>query len=123
LGNGKVSEHTGNYSDYIESIKENEEKTEKIKIKKQVADRNSNREKTLKFTFKEQREYDQIDNLIEDTENALAKIDDKINNCSSEYTKLQELLAEKKSIEEKLEYLMQRWVYLNELAEKINNKS
>lgn len=122
-GNGKILEHTGNYSDYIEFIKENEEQPEKIKVKKQVKERNANREKTLKFTFKEQREYDQIDNLIEDTEKALAKIDDKINNCSSDYTKLQELLAEKKSIEGKLEYLMQRWVYLNELAEKINNKS
>lgn len=124
-GDGKILEHTGNYSDYMQFINENknEDHNEKIKDKKQMPERNIHRQKTLKFTFKEQREYEQIDDVISDTEKALSEVNGKIDASSSDYTKLQKLLLEKKKTEEKLDYLMQRWVYLNELAEKINNKN
>lgn len=124
-GNGKITEHTGNYTDYIEFHKAIEEIVEIPKEKKDIEKKiKSVKEKPLKFTFKEQKEYEEIDNNISETEALIEKTNKEINGAGSNYVYLQELLTKKATEEEKLDGLMQRWVYLNELAEKINdNKS
>ncbi|AGK96743.1 ABC-F family ATP-binding cassette domain-containing protein [Clostridium pasteurianum] len=126
-GEGKIIEHTGNYTDYLEfhnDIVEEENDLQKIKNKgnqeKQV--RNNKREKTLKFTFKEQKEYEEIESNINETENSLEEINNEISNSSSDYVTLQELMDKKEKTEEHLNYLLERWMYLSELAEKINNQ-
>lgn len=121
-GNGKITEHTGNYTDYMEFHKAKEEKNEVPKIKKAAEEKTRNiKEKPLKFTFKEQKEYEEIDDTIGETEGNIEKLQAEINSAGSNYVYLQELLSKKAIEDEKLEKLMQRWVYLNELAEKINS--
>lgn len=124
-GNGKILEHTGNYTDYIDfhnRINGEKDNKEKKKIKQEKEKKDKKREKTLKFTFKEQKEYEEIDDNIANTESALEEINKEINKSSSDYVVLQELMNKKEETENYLNHLLERWVYLNDLAEKINSK-
>lgn len=76
----------------------------------------------LRFTYKEQKEFEQIDDLIAGLENEISKTDKLINEASSDFTKLQELLSVKEQLEKQLEEAMERWVYLNELNDRINKQ-
>jgi len=73
----------------------------------------------LKFTYKEQKEYEQIDEIIASIEENIRELETKINEAASDYELLQKLLLEKEEQEKLLEEKMERWVYLNELAERI----
>lgn len=73
----------------------------------------------LKFTYKEQREWDTIEADIAELEASIADLDIQIDAAASSYDKLGSLMAEKEKQERALEEKMERWMYLNELAEKI----
>jgi ATP-binding cassette subfamily F protein uup len=125
---GNINCYVGNYSEYIEKHQlekqENENKysNKNTKIEK-IKDRDEKiKNKTLKFTYKEQKEYGEIDKVIADVENHISNLDKEINSASSDYTLLQKLLNEKEEANKNLEYLYERWTYLNELAEKIEAK-
>ncbi|QAA35110.1 ABC-F family ATP-binding cassette domain-containing protein [Clostridium manihotivorum] len=128
-GDGKVVQYTGNYTDYKEDnrqkdINSAEEKTKKTVDKKAEAVDNNQakkKERPLKFSFKEQREYDEIDDVIAGIEEKISDLEAKINEASTNYSLLQELIAEKEETEKLLEEKMDRWVYLNDLADKINS--
>lgn len=76
----------------------------------------------LKFTFKEQREYEGIDEAIEQAEQHLADITAQMEAAFADSGRLQELVEQQRQGEAELERLMERWTYLNELAEKIAGK-
>ena len=73
----------------------------------------------LKFTYKEQKEWDTIEGEIAGLEEKIAELDGEIQKAASSYSRLQELMTEKEKQEKLLEEKMERWMYLNELAEKI----
>ena len=77
----------------------------------------------LKFSFKEQREYEGIDEQIELAEQHLVDISKEMEAAFADSGKLQELVDKQKQAEAELERLMERWTYLNELAEKIAGKA
>lgn len=121
-GDGKILEITGNYSDYKEYSElylSNEKKDENISKTKEIKNKESKKEKPLKFSYKEMKEYEEIDEKVEEKENELNEIEENISNAGSDFVLLQELLEKQSKIEEELEYLMERWTYLNELSEKI----
>ncbi len=122
-GEGIIKQFTGGYSDYFESLR-NQEKTIEENYNKKSADKKSDnapkKDRPLKFTFKEQKEFDEIDDLIADTEKELEEINQEIDISSSDFQRLQELLLKKQSLEDHLNQLIERWAYLNELAEKIS---
>lgn len=117
-GNGEVNRYLGGYTDYLEKcpapVEISRQKDEKPKAK--------NKSARLKFSYNEQREFDSIDSEIEQLENEISRIDEEIVNSSSDFEKLQRLMEEKQTAEEKLEQKMDRWVYLNDLAEQIKNQ-
>lgn len=119
-GNGIINRYNGNYSDYSEKIQElaKEEKPVKQSLKKE---RVYTGKKKLKFSFKEQREFETIDDDIACLENQISETEKEILASSSDYIKLQELSDKKDSLENQLSEKMERWLYLNELAEKIAN--
>ena len=90
--------------------------------KKAAEDWKKNRPTKLKFTFKEQREYETIDDDIAALEEKIEFLEAEMEKNASQYTKLAELSKEKEAAEQELEYKMDRWVYLNDLAEKIANQ-
>ncbi|MCC5912566.1 MAG: ABC-F family ATP-binding cassette domain-containing protein, partial [Clostridiaceae bacterium] len=127
-GEGKIVQYTGNYS-YFKESKNNKKYNESNSNKKNKVkssgdegtkelDANS-KGRSLKFSFNEQREYDEIDAIIAELEEQIEKKSLQIDHAASDYTVLQELLSEKQELEKQLEEKMERWMYLNDLAEKI----
>lgn len=80
------------------------------------------KDRPLKFTFKEQKEFEQIDGLIAGLESEIDDANRQMAAAASDFTRLQELISLKEHLEKQLEEAMERWVYLNELADKINRK-
>ena len=81
-----------------------------------------NKEKLLKFTYKEQKEFETIDEDIEKLEEKIAELDGQISKCATDFIKLNEFMQEKEKTEAKLSDKMERWVYLNDLAERIEEQ-
>lgn len=100
-------------------IKKNNEK-KKEGIEKWLASKN--KEKLLKFTYKEQKEFETIDEDIEKLEEKIAELDGQISKCATDFIKLNEFMQEKEKTEAKLSDKMERWVYLNDLAERIEEQ-
>ena len=73
----------------------------------------------MKFTYKEQREYETIDDDIAALEEKIEKLDDDMIKNATNSGKLAEIMREKETAEAQLEEKMDRWVYLNDLAEQI----
>ena len=125
-GNGTVERFEGNYSYYSEVIQQRQAEVNSTESKSTAGKENSNMEvkkdRPLKFTYKEQKEYEQIDSLIADLENKIDQTGTLINEAATNFTRLQELLSSKEQLEKQLEEAMERWVYLNELAESISKK-
>lgn len=124
-GNGKIDIYTGNYGDYLlskeEEVVNNKEKEMAVdKNKKEPSvDKNKNKGKVLKFSFKEQREFETIDEEIMTLEEKIEELDSLMAKHASEYGRLQELMEEKAKVEEELAFKYERWEYLNELAAQI----
>ena len=77
------------------------------------------REKKLKFSFKEQREFETIDDEIAALEDKIEELNSQVAANATNSARLNELLGEKEEMEQKLEEKMERWVYLNDLNEQI----
>ena len=78
-----------------------------------------NKEKKLKFSYKEQKEFETIDEDIEKLEEKITELEEQISKCATDFIKSNELMQEKEKTEAELSDKMERWVYLNDLAEKI----
>lgn len=125
--NGQVTEFTGSYSEFLEYNQNQLMELEKVEVKTSSDKKNyleeKKKDRPVKFTFKQQREFEQIDQVIADVEAKLASVKDKINDAVSDYSLLQELLAKQGELEKHLEELLERWTYLNELAEEIDKNN
>ena len=116
-GDGRIDRYTGNWSDWQRKRKE-EETSFKVEKPKAAAERP--RERKLKFSYKEQLEFETIDDELADLEAQVAACAEEQGRRGSDYVKLQELQAHQAELEAKLEEKTERWVYLNELKEKID---
>ncbi|MDD4047866.1 MAG: ABC-F family ATP-binding cassette domain-containing protein, partial [Clostridia bacterium] len=127
-GNGIIKKYIGGYSNYQEKFEhmgnKREEGKEEVKVKKtlkkNLVDIKEDTPRHCKFTFKEKQEYEQIEDTITSVEQELLEVREKIDAASSDFELLQELLDVKQKSENKLDKLIERWAYLNELAEDIN---
>jgi ATP-binding cassette subfamily F protein uup len=113
---GVIKKYLGCFSDYCE---ENPAEPELKAKPEPVVPARSTAARKLKFSFKEQREFETIDAEIAGLEAEIAGISDQMEAASSDYIKLQALTAEKEGLEQTLEDKIDRWAYLNNLAEMI----
>lgn len=121
--NGILHQYEGGFSDYYEKSGGMQAKQAKIAEKpKGKKEYNKDREKKLRFSYKEQKEYEVIDEEIAALEQKIAKLDSEIEMAATQYSRLTELTQEKSELEEQLEFKMNRWVELNELAELIEQQ-
>ncbi|MBC2458736.1 ABC-F family ATP-binding cassette domain-containing protein [Clostridium beijerinckii] len=126
-GNGYIKEYNGNYSDFliskeiekIKSVESSEKSSNEFAADKGKGVKEKTKDNKPKFTFKEQKEYETIDEDI-------AKLEEKINSLEKEmaknslnYGKLNELMHEKEDVQSELDNKYERWEYLNEIAEAI----
>ena len=130
-GQGHLRQYEGGYTDYLEAKQRRQADGEKDAVKavkgageseegkKSAKDWKQNRPVKLKFTYKEQKEYETIDDDIAALEEKIARLDEDMLANATNSGKLNDLMKEKTRIEAELEEKMDRWVYLNDLAEKI----
>lgn len=119
--NEKIRQYEGGYTDYYHSPNRPRPESEPAGKTSAAATRQTAkpREEKLKFSYKEQREYETIDEDIASLEERIASLDGEMERAASQYAKLNELMEDKKQLEQELEEKMDRWVYLNDLAERI----
>lgn len=119
--NGHLQQYEGGYTDYIEVKQRRELPKEEVKTKKSTGknDWKQNRPTKLKFSYMEQKEFETIDEDIAKLEEKLEKLDADMMANATNSAKLSELTLEKEFAEKQLEEKMERWVYLNDLAERI----
>ena len=117
---GTIRRFVGNYSDYLEKRRQEERNQEKAEKKEKTARQEKPaRQKKLKFTFKEQHEFDTIEDDIAALEGKIAQVEEAMSAAGSDYVKLQELTEQQTALTAQLEEKMDRWVYLTDLAERI----
>ena len=141
-GQGRVTQYEGGFTDYQRTAKAGESQagnradtgetltaggaanTPEAQDGNQAVKRNNWKEgqnvtRKLKLSFKEQRDWETIEEDIAGLEAAVEELEKEIIRSSSNYTRLNELMAEKDAKEKELEEKMERWMYLNELMEQI----
>lgn len=137
-GDGNLRVHVGSYSEYEEWLAKNVSKGSvpqsanqpsepvikskpepELKPEPQKPTGTVSSTEKIKFSFKEQREYEQIDSLIQAAEQNIVDINRKMEESYSDSALLQELMLKQQAAQQELEHLMERWTYLNELAEKM----
>ena len=122
-GEGNIEISFGDYTDYSEKKKQTIEDTASETVKASLKDKDKSSEAKpkakTKFSYKEQQEFDTIDEKIEQTETKLAQIKIDMEKNAADFVKLAELTKEEERLNSLLEELMERWAYLNELAEEL----
>ena len=120
---GKIQQYEGGYTDYAKKkLSETDAPAEQTKghaRNKEAHEAYKNREKKLKFSYHEQREYETIEEDIARLEEEIKRFDEQMEQNGTDYVKLRELSEKKEKAEQCLEEKMERWEYLEELAEKI----
>ena len=132
-GNGVIKQYEGNYSDYL--IKSDTKmqvsdagltQTEEKDNSNKKTNRNNwkdHQEKKLKMSYKEQREFETIEDDIATLEEKVDALDQEILKYANDFAKLNELSKQKEEAQNLLSEKMDRWVYLEELAAKISKAS
>ncbi|WP_127498781.1 ABC-F family ATP-binding cassette domain-containing protein [Paenibacillus glycanilyticus] len=134
-GDGVITQHVGNYTEYQEYVEKygiTADSAGSVKpaqaAAKPAAEQSASAAvdggskpsgERLRMSYKDQKDYEQIDGWIEKAESQLTAVTEKMNNAGSDSALLQQLVEEQQQLESKLEELMDRWAELNELAEKI----
>ena len=123
--NGVLRQYEGGYTDYVNRKREEEKdrepqiQTEKESTAKPAAKDTRTHAPKLKFSYKEQREYETIETDIAALEERMDEIDEEIAKCATDFVRLNELTEEKTKVNTELEEKLERWEYLEELAAKI----
>lgn len=127
-GDGKITQYEGGYTDYMNKRPQEMNETSSLGVKNDAKNssevKKDSREtwghqKKVKFTFKEQKEYETIEADIEKLENEIAQLDAEMAKNASNYGKLNALSQEKEAKEEILMEKMERWEYLENIAVQI----
>ena len=146
-GNGILRQSEGGYTDYVNRKKLSEDventynkanidsKTNKVRSDnnknkdstdteglhnaKEKPKWNTGREKKLKFSYQEQKDYETIENDISELEEKIEMLETEMAAASTDFVKLNQLMADKEATESLLEEKMDRWMYLEELAARI----
>ena len=105
------------YLDHVTALREQEAKGQRGQTQQAAPHREKQRE--LRMSYREQKDYETIDARIEQINEKLAEIDRQIDQYASDFVKLTELAALKEETEKELEEAEERWLYLSDLAERI----
>lgn len=120
LRDGEIRGFTGNYNFFRTTWKEEEKKENREEQPKR--EKPINRNRALKFSFNEAREWETIENDLEELQKEIDHVDMEMHQAASQYTKLQELMGKKENLLQKQENMMERWLYLSDKAEMIEKE-
>ncbi|MBR4059563.1 MAG: hypothetical protein IKK03_06965 [Lachnospiraceae bacterium] len=124
---GVLCQHEGGYTDYAARVEADKALTAGLGAEAGVAAKpaengkkwNADRVRKLKFTYQEQRDYETIESDIAQLEEKIELLESQMAEASTDFVKLNQLMADKEEAESKLEEKMDRWMYLEELAARI----
>lgn len=120
---GHITQYEGGYSDYLEKsgVLPSADRVKKETMPKESTGKKFRKEheEKLKFTYKEQKEYETIEDEIAELEAKNESLEAEILKCATDFVKLNELSKEKEETEKLLEEKYDRYVYLTDLAERI----
>jgi ATP-binding cassette subfamily F protein uup len=130
-GQGKVTQYEGGFTDYQAAFQEKypeglpdqaEEAAKNSEATEKKTKEKPRGERKLKFSFKEQREWETIEEDLAALEEKIEALDRQMGEAARDYSRLNALMEEKTEQERLLEEKMERWMYLNDLAEQIENQ-
>ncbi|CUX50955.1 ABC transporter ATP-binding protein uup [Clostridium sp. C105KSO15] len=130
-GQGEVTQYEGGFTDYQAAFQEKypeglpgqaEEAAKNSEATEKKTKEKPRGERKLKFSFKEQREWDTIEEDLAALEEKIEALDRQMGEAARDYSRLNALMEEKTEQERLLEEKMERWMYLNDLAEQIENQ-
>ena len=125
-GNGNIRQYEGGYTDYSIKCREQNNAGEEIKTEKENIKTKEKykpqREKKLKFSYQEQKEYETIEETVAALEEKISQIEKDMERYATDFIELNKLSQEKEMTENQLQEKMDRWMYLEELNEKIQNQ-
>lgn len=122
--NGQIRRFTGNYTEYL-NVKKQEAETKQEEVSKKVmqddnADKARNRNRTKKLSYKDQKDWDEIEGQIAQVEEKISSIKQQIAAAGSDFERVQKLFDEEQQLSTLLEQLMDRWTELSILVEEMN---
>ena len=127
-GDGRVQQYEGGYTDYQNACLKRAEaeggqpgggQEGKTEVRTNGKTQRTRGPQKLKFSYKEQRDYETIEGEMADLEERISSLEQEIQASAHDFVKLNQLMAEKEEAEAALEEKMERWMYLEELAAKI----
>ena len=127
-GDGMVQQYEGGYTDYQNACLKRAEaeggqpgggQEGKTEVRTNGKTQRTRGPQKLKFSYKEQRDYETIEGEMADLEERISSLEQEIQASAHDFVKLNQLMAEKEEAEAALEEKMERWMYLEELAAKI----
>lgn len=123
-GDGVIRQYEGNYDDYLSKRPVLVKEYASDKVSKASVERTSvkPRQAKLKMTYNEQREFESIDSDIANLEAKIEELEASMLKYATDFVKLNECAKEKEEAEKQLEEKMDRWMYLNDLNERIQNQ-
>ena len=115
-GEGNIESFYGNYSEFLEQEKELPS-SEQMPEKTPEPQQKRPERKKKKLTYAESKEWEEIEDKLAETESRLKVITEEMAKAGSDFEKVRLLLEEENELNEKLEYMMERWEYLAEKVE------
>lgn len=131
---GRIRQYEGNYTDYRKKVMmEKDDETAGASAQSSAGDRDAETDKNAwkkqsaalrkrKFTYQEQKDYESIEGEIAALEEKISALDAQMLTCTSDFVKLNELTGEKEAAQRLLDEKMERWMYLEELAQEIKEQ-
>lgn len=106
------------FSDYLDAQRAQESEKDEKEEKSAVMPRRT-KERELRMSYKEQKDYETIDARMEQLQGELERLDGEIEKNASDFVKLTELTQKREQTQKELDQAEERWLYLTDLAERI----
>ena len=116
---GRMVPYIGGYQSYLDAQEEKREAEAPIKAEPRIADQSKRQHSTLKFSFKEQRDFETIEETVMQLEEKVEALSAEIDANAADYVKVSALMAEQEETQRKLDEATERWLFLQEKWEQI----
>ncbi|MBQ8556237.1 MAG: ABC-F family ATP-binding cassette domain-containing protein [Clostridia bacterium] len=117
--NGRMIPYIGGYQSYLDAKEAREEAAVPAKAEPKAPQQSRRHSTTLKFSYKEQRDFETIENTVMQLEEQLEDLAAQINQHAVDYVKVSELMAQQEETQRRLDEATERWLFLQEKWEQI----
>ena len=116
---GRMVPYIGGYKSYLDAQEEKQDAGAPAKAEPKPAEQPRRQHSTLKFSYKEQRDFETIEDTVMQLEEALEELAAQIDTNAADYVKVSELMQRQSETQQKLDEATERWLFLQEKWEQI----